>query len=80
MFSRLAISGALHECESARRSVDGKVVKRIELMSQAVLGQTRLARLGRFALVHWLIKMGPIRRQFRATATGLDHSLDWPVQ
>src|SRR5262249_34912624 len=47
VFSRLAQTGHLEKYEQLRKACDQKVVKRIEALSKAVLGQTFVTRLAR---------------------------------
>jgi hypothetical protein len=63
--------------DGLRKGVDQGVVRRIELMSRVVRGRINSARLMRFALLNWLVRIPLFRRQFLKTVTSLDHPLEF---
>jgi 2-polyprenyl-6-methoxyphenol hydroxylase-like FAD-dependent oxidoreductase len=73
---RLVRSNHMQRYETVRKSVEARVVKRIELVSRVVLGKTWPARLIQFALLSSFVKIPLFRRQFLKTVTGLEHPLN----
>ena len=75
VFSRLVRSGQIARYEALRKGVDEGIVKKIELLSRTVMGETTLARIVRFVLLQWLMPTPLFRGQFLRTITGLDHPI-----
>jgi len=68
-------SGQIARYEALRKGVDEGIVKKIELLSRTVMGETTLARIVRFVLLQWLMPTPLFRGQFLRTITGLDHPI-----
>lgn len=74
VFARLAAAGRLAEYDRLRRPVDGRVVRRVELLSRVAAAEPGVLRLARLALP-MALRIAPIRARMRATGAGLDHPL-----
>ncbi len=74
-FSQLAATNQLARYGELRKRVDGRVVRRIELISRMVISDSFATRLIRNLFAHWGLKIPLVRRQFMRTAGGLDHPL-----
>jgi 2-polyprenyl-6-methoxyphenol hydroxylase-like FAD-dependent oxidoreductase len=77
VFSQLVQTGQIERYDAVRKPVDAAVVKRIELLSRVVVGESWTMRLARPAVMRWLVKLPPVQRRFLAAVTGLDHPLDF---
>jgi 2-polyprenyl-6-methoxyphenol hydroxylase-like FAD-dependent oxidoreductase len=75
VFAQLAANGQLARYEELRKPVDGRIVKRIELISRMVVADSSIVRLMRALFARWVLKVPAVRRQFITTASGLDHRL-----
>ena len=75
VFSRLHESGELGRYDSLRRAVDEAVVKRVELLSRLVLGDSFWLREARDHFLPLLLGLPWVSQQFLRTVTGLDHPL-----
>lgn len=77
VFSRLAQANQLKRYGALRKKVDEAVVKRIEILSRIVLGETWNARLLREVIMRWLLKIPALQQTFMAALTGLDRPLEF---
>jgi 2-polyprenyl-6-methoxyphenol hydroxylase-like FAD-dependent oxidoreductase len=75
VFSELLKSGRMSRYAPLRRSVDYRVVKRVELFSRIVRGESVYARFLRSLAAVWLTRIPFVRRQIIQTVAGLDHAL-----
>ena len=76
VFCELIKRDKLSRYEKVRKSVDHKVVRRIEFLSRVARGESRMARFARAAILPKALEIGPIHERFQATVTGLDHDID----
>lgn len=74
VLTQLLHQNRLTEYGALRRKIDRQVVKRVELFSRIVAGESFLTRTLR-RIFPKLIRFGAIRRRMLLTVTGLDHAL-----
>jgi 2-polyprenyl-6-methoxyphenol hydroxylase-like FAD-dependent oxidoreductase len=76
VFARLVNSQRMDRYEALRRPVDQDVVKRVELFSRVVCGESFASRLARAAMARWLVKVPAVVRRVMPIITGTDHPLE----
>jgi 2-polyprenyl-6-methoxyphenol hydroxylase-like FAD-dependent oxidoreductase len=73
-----ALAGAsadLQACAEQRRSVDGRVVRRVAILTRVMAGHPPPLRWLRDALLPQALKLAPVRHAMIRTLAGLDHPL-----
>jgi 2-polyprenyl-6-methoxyphenol hydroxylase-like FAD-dependent oxidoreductase len=75
VFSALARRGEISRYGSLQRRVDAGVVRRIELVTRMVLGESAFVRLLRSAVMRVGLKLPFVQRRLLPIVAGLDHAL-----
>jgi 2-polyprenyl-6-methoxyphenol hydroxylase-like FAD-dependent oxidoreductase len=76
VFARCVREGRLEGYGQLRRPVDRAVVRRVELLSRIVSGETGISRFVRGQVLPRVVKLPWLPRRFVATIAGLDHEVE----
>jgi 2-polyprenyl-6-methoxyphenol hydroxylase-like FAD-dependent oxidoreductase len=68
------------EYEKLRHGVVDRAVRRVEMLSSMVAGESSAARATRSVFLGGLMKIPALRRQMLETLAGLDHPLNLPEE
>jgi 2-polyprenyl-6-methoxyphenol hydroxylase-like FAD-dependent oxidoreductase len=75
VFSQMLRENRLADYGAVRRKVDRRVVRRVELLTRLLTGESPLARLLRTTAVPVMARVPLLRNRMILTLTGLDHPL-----